>query len=304
MSRSAPSVHSCHDAIRVEPEDGIVANVLDDRPESRLPVAQSRSGSGPLDRFPCLIGDKPHEGHLLVGPVADFSVVDMERGYSPAAAKNGCADNRPSTDLAKAGVQGDRIPSRVGDADGFASSCLLQVACPEPRRRERAGKRRQHSINPGHAGIEINGLVVIHLEEADPICAEVGADRRSRRGHHLPRIVGLALSLEQAHKQRLPGLTRTHPALGEDLLRRLGADDEHAAHAGWGILLVNRAVAVGPVDLLDRAVAKDRDKLVDVPGGAIAAHHLVDLRTDDVPDLTPGILPGGAEDGRVLFGAE
>ena len=90
----------------------------------------------------------------------------------------------------------------------------------------------------------------------------------------------------------------------QDLLRRLGADDQHAADAARRGLVVDRAVAVGPVDVFDAAVARDRHQLVDVPGGAAAGHHLLDLRADDVPDLVPHLARRPAERARVALRAD
>src|SRR6202022_5106256 len=58
------------------------------------------------------------------------------------------------------------------------------------------------------------------------------------------------------------------------------------------VVLVDRAKAVGPVDLLQPAMARQRNQLVLMPGCAAPAHHLLDLGTDDVPDFGPA-LPAG-----------
>ncbi len=79
--------------------------------------------------------------------------------------------------------------------------------------------------------------------------------------------------------------------LGQHSLGGLGADDKDAADAVGCRLVVDRAVAVGPVDVLAPAMPGDRHQRVFVPGGAAASHDLIDLRTDDIPDLVPD-LPG------------
>ena len=63
-------------------------------------------------------------------------------------------------------------------------------------------------------------------------------------------------------------------------------------------------VAVGPVHVLDRAVAKDRNERVLVPAGPAAPHHVVDLGADDRPDLRPALATGLAHRGRMLADAE
>ena len=92
--------------------------------------------------------------------------------------------------------------------------------------------------------------------------------------------------------------------LADHLLRGLGADHQHATHAVGRVGLVDGAVAVGPVDLLQFAVPDDGYQGVFVPGGRIAAHHLVDLRANDRPDFRPGLLCGPSQDGGVLFRPE
>ena len=83
------------------------------------------------------------------------------------------------------------------------------------------------------------------------------------------------------------------PALGQNLLRGLGADDQHATHAVRRGRLIDGSETVGPVDLLQLAVAHDGHELRSRATWHVAAHHLVDLRTDDVPDFGPGLsLPG------------
>ena len=56
------------------------------------------------------------------------------------------------------------------------------------------------------------------------------------------------------------------PALRKHRLRRLGANDEYAADAVRCLLIVDRAVAVGPVNVVEPAAARDRHELILVPG--------------------------------------
>ena len=87
---------------------------------------------------------------------------------------------------------------------------------------------------------------------------------------------------------------------GEIILGHVAADHQHAADA---VILVDRAVAVGPVDLLQPAVPRHRNELVLMPGRAAAAHHLLDLRTDDGPDFSPAFPPALTERARVALGS-
>src|SRR6185369_7493339 len=60
-------------------------------------------------------------------------------------------------------------------------------------------------------------------------------------------------------------------------------------HAADAVGFVDRAVAVGPPDLFESAVARHRHQLILVPGGAAAVHHLLDLGADDRPDFRPAV---------------
>ena len=93
-------------------------------------------------------------------------------------------------------------------------------------------------------------------------------------------------------------------ALCQNLPCRLGADDQNAADAVGCRRVVDRAVAVGPEDLLEHAVPDDRHELVLVPGGPLAAQDELDLRSDDVPAFRPGLASGRAQHRRMLSGAE
>jgi hypothetical protein len=70
------------------------------------------------------------------------------------------------------------------------------------------------------------------------------------------------------------------------VLGHVAANHEHAADA---VVFVDRTVAVGPVNLLQPAVTRHRNELVLVPRRAAAAHHLLDLGADNVPDFRPAL---------------
>src|SRR5882757_8101230 len=80
----------------------------------------------------------------------------------------------------------------------------------------------------------------------------------------------------------------------------VAADDEHTANP---IVFVDRTVAVGPVDLLQPAVARDRNELVLMPRRTAAAHHLLDLGTDNVPDFRPALPSALTERARMALGS-
>src|ERR1700722_1296776 len=79
---------------------------------------------------------------------------------------------------------------------------------------------------------------------------------------------------------------------GAHLLCRFGADHQYAAYPMRGRLVVNRAVAIGPIYVVAPAMTGDRHKLVLVPSRAAPLHDLVNLRADDVPDFRPNLASG------------
>ena len=87
---------------------------------------------------------------------------------------------------------------------------------------------------------------------------------------------------------------------GTMLVGHVAANDEHAADA---IIFIDRAETVGPIDLLELAVSRNRNELVLMPRRAPAAHHLLDLRTDNVPDFSPALASTLAKRARVALGS-
>jgi hypothetical protein len=82
------------------------------------------------------------------------------------------------------------------------------------------------------------------------------------------------------------------------VLGDVAANHEHAANA---VVLVDRTITVGPVDLLELAVTRHRNELILVPHRAPAAHDLLDLRTDNVPDFSRAFASALAERARVAL---
>ena len=82
-------------------------------------------------------------------------------------------------------------------------------------------------------------------------------------------------------------------ALGEDAVGGLIAGDEDAEDMAFGV--AHRAVAPGPVDVFEVAVAEDGDKLIFVPGGLTVAHDEVDTGLDGGPGFSPAIAGGLTE---------
>ncbi len=85
------------------------------------------------------------------------------------------------------------------------------------------------------------------------------------------------------------------------ILGHVAANDEHPADT---VIFVDRAEAVGPVDLLQLAVTRDWNELIFMPGRTAAAHHLLDLATDNVPDFRPAFPSALTERARMAFGTQ
>src|SRR3978361_2079737 len=74
------------------------------------------------------------------------------------------------------------------------------------------------------------------------------------------------------------------------------ADDQHAPNFA---VVVDRAVAIGPPDILPYTVAGDRNQSILVPHRAAAAGDQIDLRADDRPDFGPALAPWSPQRRRV-----
>ena len=93
------------------------------------------------------------------------------------------------------------------------------------------------------------------------------------------------------------GLSGGALALRDDAMCRLLANHERATNAS--IVVADWAVAVGPPDVFEPTVALDGQILVFVPCGVAPRHHLIDLRTDCNPAVTPELAAACAEGPRV-----
>ena len=89
----------------------------------------------------------------------------------------------------------------------------------------------------------------------------------------------------------------------DDLLRGLGADHQNAANSAQRCIVVDWAIAVGPIDIFATAVTCDRDEVIFMPRRSPARHHLFDLGTDDVPYLAPDLARGPSQGSWVPFWA-
>ena len=115
--------------------------------------------------------------------------------------------------------------------------------------------------------------------------------------HHELARLGHAAGAARLRAQVLQG---GEPPLADDPLGGVADRGEHPAH--HAVVVVQRAVGIGPVRLFPVVVPVHRQEQVLRPGRLPAAHHRVQHRADDVPDLRPHRLARLAE-GRVL-GAE
>ena len=268
----------------VREELGLVAVELGEQFQS-LPFGPVALGTG--DRRGVLRGHEREE--IAIGGVEPLSRARSEhqrerrgpagceadderlgRPFGPCAGGQGAASlvdvghderRKPTTDLI------DGIGPR-GDGGGSIVQVDLdrsgRIALVDPDRRQQARRRRVLvqlvEQREGHIGV----VRCRHLGEA----AYAHLDVVDRNGG-----------------QRLQ---RADAPLGEHVFRRLAAHDQRAAHDSR--LGVDRAVAVGEVDLLEVATAVEGHELVLEPGVLALAHDGIDLRTDDVPDLLPALV--------------
>src|SRR5579863_612885 len=69
-------------------------------------------------------------------------------------------------------------------------------------------------------------------------------------------------------------------------------------------LVVDGAIAVGPIHLFAPPMARDRYERVLIPRGSAAGHHVLYLRANDVPDLSPNFAGRSAERGGMTLGPD
>ncbi len=80
---------------------------------------------------------------------------------------------------------------------------------------------------------------------------------------------------------------------GEYVGGGLRTNDQHTANAERRAFVVDRPIAIGPIDLLDDAVSGDRHQRVLMGHRTPAGQDMFDFRANDVPDFLPD-LAGGA----------
>src|SRR5258708_3259850 len=152
--------------------------------------------------------------------------------------------------------------------------------------------------SPDAVAIRDHQQVLRHVPDAVALPGLFLHPLRQRRVEFGELIGKLAVSLFAA-----PKLGLAFPQRGgrKIIFRHIPTNYQYAADA---VVLVDRAEAVGPVDVLQSAMARHRNELVLMPGGAAAAHHLLDLRTDDVPAFGPALPSAPAERAWMAFGSQ
>ena len=211
------------------------------------------------------------------------------------------------------------IGMRADQADGFAVLVALDGGLDRnPAHLAVAGANDPvlHGVvadvaGDGVAEFLLGGFAILGMDAPDPVLVGlVGRIRRQPVNQQIFRRAAIAeagpqIDLKAADPADLLharefGFAFAQRDGGEIILGDVAADHEHAADA---VVFVDRAVAVGPVDLLQPAVTRHRNELVLMPGRAAAAHHLLDLGADDVPDFSPAFPAALAERARVALGA-
>lgn len=174
---------------------------------------------------------------------------------------------------------------------------------PKHQRLARAADVPQVVVEPLPAGLRerVEQRLSHHL-------APVPDDLLVRAVHELEHVVGAAEDGEKRWRlaedrlqmrvldlhrpeQRLPLPLGLNPWGG------LRADDECAADGA--VVVVDRAIAVRPVHLLQAPIPHDGDEVVFVPRRLPARHHPLDLRADDGPDVRPELRATHSQRPRV-----
>ena len=164
-----------------------------------------------------------------------------------------------------------------------------------------------HRACDGVAEFLFGGFAVVRVNALHPVFVGlVGGIRRQPVDQQIFRRTAVAeagaqIDLEAADAADLLHARKFGLALAQRNRRKMLLGDVAAYHedAADAVAFIDRAVAVGPPDLFEPAVTRDRHQLVLMPGGAAAAHHLFDLGTDDGPDFGPAVAAALAERARV-----
>jgi hypothetical protein len=90
----------------------------------------------------------------------------------------------------------------------------------------------------------------------------------------------------------LPGDLFGEPSLRHDRGGSLIADNEHAANSIERCGVVDRSVAISPIDVLSPSISRNRDELIFVPRCGPACHDLFNLWSDDLPYFLPNLAGG------------
>src|SRR4051812_129847 len=164
-----------------------------------------------------------------------------------------------------------------------------------------------HAAANGIAKLLFGSFAIGRMDPAHPVfMAFVDRIRRQPMDQQIFRRAAIAEAGAQVALEPADPADLLHPReLGFALAQRRGGDmlagdvAAHHQHAADTVVLVDRAVAIGPPDLLEPAVARHRHQLVLVPGRAAAAHHLLNLRADNGPDFFPAFAARLAQRARV-----
>jgi hypothetical protein len=144
-----------------------------------------------------------------------------------------------------------------------ARAAQLQLAARDARKLEEIVEQEPHDVR-----LAVDQLAAFDHLRAGQLRARQQVRRREDRREGIAKLVR-----ERREEAILQAIGAVQLLLDQNLLRRLGADHQHAAHTVLGGRVVDGAVRIGPVDVLEAAAPKDRDELVLVPGRPFALHH-------------------------------
>ena len=287
-------------------------------------------GQDQRDRRAQLVADVAEERILLAVEVLQGRRASLLQ-LAPCGIGDGRAELRSEQfeEIAVGGVErSQRVEADHEHAGDAGAARLREWHCERPLRPALRPPRRGGSGNaadllrcPGGEDVGQRPDTVgpaagdVRLADGQPDARGAGETRRSGRSGLVGEVHGRELHVGDRAFQRLaPQPARALDACGleqarrdcaqqaeaacaQHLLRGLGRDQQHAADLA--VIVGQRAVGPREVQLLERAVAMERERLVSRRGRLAMREHALEQGIHVIPDLGEHLARGEAESARV-----